>query len=109
MAKQQRTDNEVWVRQMTREEEHELAEELYRLRDDPEEWEDEPTEFIVDPNFGIVYSVRFTREEFRQIEEIAARKSLTIGELIKSTLLDPETPEKPTAARPKRSRRTVGT
>jgi hypothetical protein len=104
MAKQQRTDKEILVRQMSREELHELAEELYRRRDDPDEWEDEPTEVIVDPNFGIVYSVRFTRAEFRQIEELAERKGLTIDELIKTTLLEPD---KPATARAKRSHRMV--
>ena len=109
MAKQQRTDNEVWVRQMTREEEHELAEELYRLRDDPDEWEDEPTEFIVDPNFGIVYSVRFTQAEFHQVSELARSKGMTIDELIKTTFVNPEKSEKPAASRPKGRRRTVRT
>ena len=109
MAKQQRTDNEVWVRQMSREEQCELAEELYRLRDDPDEWEDEPTEVIVDPNFGIVYSLRFTQAEFHQISELARRKGISIDELIKTTFVKPDKSEKPAPARPKRSRRTVRT
>jgi len=107
MAKQQRTDNEVWIRQLSREEEHELAEELYRLSDDPDQWEDEPTEFTVDPNFGIVYSVRFTQAEFAKLSGLANREGKSIDELIKTKLLKADQPEKPAGARPKRTRRKV--
>ncbi len=91
----------------SREEEHELAEELYRLRDDPDEWENEPTEVIVDPNFGIVYSLRFTQAEFRQISQLARRKGMSIDELVKSTFAKPDKPDKPAVAKPKRTRRSV--
>lgn len=106
MAKQQRANNEVPVGQLSREEEDELAEELYRRRDDPHEWEDKPTELTVDPNFGIVYSVRFTQAEFQEIEQLADRRGVSLDQLIKDALFK----TKPTAAsKRRRPRRTVRT
>jgi len=96
------------LRQQALEEDKRLAQELWEHRDDPDEWEDEPTDFLVAANPGVVYSVRFTAAGFHQLSELARSKGITIDDLIKSTFLKPEKPEKP-SARPKRSRRTVRT
>jgi len=94
------------LRRMAREEEKRLAQELWEHRDDPDEWEDEPTDFLVSPHPGVVYSIRLTAAEFHEISELASRKGMSIDELIKTSLLKPEKPSEPGT---KRSRRRVRT
>ena len=97
-------EEETRLRQLARDEEERLAQELREHRDDPDEWDEEPAEFLVSANPGVVYSIRLTGAEFREISELARRKGLTIDELIKTTLLKREKPEK-AGAPPKRSRK----
>lgn len=102
-------EEERHLRQTARDDEKRLAQELWEHRDDPDEWEDEPTDVLVAANPGVVYSVRLTAAEFHQISELAKAKGITIDELIKSTLTKPDKPETPPVPKPKRSRRTVRT
>jgi len=89
---------------MTPEEEKRLVQELWEHRDDPDEWEHEPVDFLVSSNPGVVYSIRFTAAEFHQISELAERERVSIEELIKSALLKSA---EPPVAKPKRGRRKV--
>ena len=95
------------LRQQALEEQQRLAQELWDHRDDPDEWEDEPADVLVAANPGVVYSIRFTAAEFHQVSELATSKGMTIDDLIKTTFVAPDKPEKPTEAKPKRSRRKV--
>jgi len=99
-------EEEHKLRRMAHEKEERLTQELWEHRDDPEEWEDEPTDVLVAANPGVVYSIRFTADEFREMSALARRKRMSIDGLIKSSLLQPETArEQP----PKRGRRSVRT
>jgi len=97
------------LRQQTLDEEKRLARELWEHRDDPDEWEDEPTDFLVAANPGVVYSIHFTAAEFHRVSEVARSKGITIDELIKTTFVKPGKPEKPTTAPHERGRPTVRT
>ena len=99
-------EEEHKLRRMAHEKEERLAQELWEHRDDPEEWEDEPTDVLVAANPGVVYSIRFTADEFREMSELARRNRMSIDELIKSSLLQPTSERQ---APPKRGRRSVRT
>ena len=60
-------EEEHKLRRMAHEKEERLTQELWEHRDDPEEWEDEPTDVLVAANPGVVYSIRFTADEFREM------------------------------------------
>jgi hypothetical protein len=85
-------EEEQRLRQAAEEEHKRLAQELWEHRDDSDEWEDEPTDFLVASNPGVVYSIRFTADEFHRVSELARREGLTIDDLIRTALLKPEPP-----------------
>src|SRR6266487_1709064 len=94
------------TRRMTTEEEHKLRRMAHAKEESltQELWEDEPTDVLVAANPGVVYSIRFTADEFREMSALARRKRMSIDGLIKSSLLQPTSERQ---ARPKRGRRSV--
>ena len=66
--------------------ERELARYLQEHKDDEEEWEAEPEEAIVAPRPSVVYSVRFSRAELGELRQVAADESITVSELIRTSV-----------------------
>ncbi|TMB64596.1 MAG: hypothetical protein E6J43_13325, partial [Chloroflexi bacterium] len=69
---------EKLLRQKALDEQQRLVQELWEHRDDPDEWEEEPTDFLVAGNPGVVYSIRFTGDEFHDVSDLARRRGMSI-------------------------------
>lgn len=72
---------------MTPEEERELARFYDEHRGDPSLWEEKPTPAKVGSG-GVVFSIRFTSEELRELDAGATAEGLNVLEFIKRAALN---------------------
>ncbi len=87
-----------------RDKEKELAEYFERRKDDPGVWSDKAIPVARDKAPTVVFSIRFTKEELRRLQERAREIGVSVSELIRRAATDEieSTTRATLVARPKR-------